>query len=83
MASEALRKKLRLEDQRLGSTIYSSADSTAEADARDLANFDRELASAQPDLSGYLASPGRVDFEDDYEVVAFDEELERTAAAKR
>ncbi len=82
MASDAVRRSLRLEDQELGSTVYSSADSTAEADARDLANFDEQLAGSSADLSGYLSSPGRVGFEADYEVVAFDEELKRTRAVK-
>ena len=82
LASEAVRRDLRLEEQTLGSTVYSTADTTAGADARDLANFDRQLAAQDADLSGYLSSPGRVGFEADYEVVAFDEELQRRGALK-
>ncbi len=48
--------------------MYSSADSPMEA-------FDRELETGDLDLSGYLPSPDLVGFEDDYEVVAFEEEL--------
>ena len=47
---------------------------------RDLAEFDRQLAGDGPDLSGYLPSPERIAFEDDFEVVAFEEELERQRA---
>ncbi len=71
-AGEALRRSLHLEGRRLGDIVYSTADTPAEADARDLAALDREL-----DLTAYLPSPDRIGFEDDYEVVAFDEELKR------
>ena len=81
LASEASRRTLRLDSQRLGPTVYSTEDTTSEANARDLESFDRELAGATPDLAGYLPSPGRIDFEDDYELVAFDEELERLRAS--
>ena len=37
-----------------------TTDTPAEATARDLAEFDRQLAGEAPDLSGYLASPGRI-----------------------
>jgi len=71
-AGEALRQSLHLEGRRPGDIVYSSADTPAEADARDLAALDREL-----DLTPYLPAPDRIGFEDDYEVVAFDEELRR------
>jgi len=80
LASESVRTSLRLEEQTLGATIFSSGDSTSEADARELANFDRQLSPEDADLSGYLASPTSVGFEDDYEVVAFDEEMRRANA---
>ncbi len=75
VASETIRRKLSLEDRELGDVVYSSADTSKEASERALAEFDRQLAEAEMDLSGYLPSPDRVGFEDDYEIVAFDEEL--------
>jgi len=83
LASETVRSSLRLEDQTLGPTVFSSGDSASEADARDRANFDRELTPVDADLSGYLASPTSVGFEDDFELVAFDEELSRTQSAAK
>ncbi len=82
VASETVRRKLTLEDRKLGDIVYSSADSSTEASERDLAEFDRKLAAAEMDLSGYLPSPDRVGFEDDYEIVAFDEEL-RSRSVRR
>ncbi len=82
VASEATRKKLKLDQRTLGPTVYSSADTPAEAAARDLEAFDRELAAETVDVSGYLSAPGRVGFEDDYEVVAFEEELARQGAPR-
>ena len=75
VASETIRQKLTLEDRELGDVVYSSADTPQEAAERDMADFDRQLAAAEMDLSGYLPSPDRTGFEDDYEIVAFDEEL--------
>ena len=81
LASEAVRRRLKLEEGKLGAVVYSSADSAAEASERDGAAFDRELA-AEVDLTAYLPSPDRAGFEDDYEIVAFEEELQRRGAAK-
>lgn len=87
VASENLRRRLRLEKRQLGATVYSSADTAMEASQRDLAAMDRTLASGATDrelqaadmnLSAYLPSPDRVGFEDDFEVVAFEEELARS-----
>ncbi len=75
VASEMVRQGLALENRKLGDIVYSSADSSVEASKRDLDEFDRQLAGAEMDLSGYLPSPDRAGFEDDYEIVAFDEEL--------
>ena len=80
LASEAVRQRLKLEDQKLGGVVYSSADSSAEASERDGAAFDRELA-ADVDLTAYLPSPERAGFEDEYEIVAFEEELQRRGPA--
>jgi hypothetical protein len=73
--SELTRRSLRLDERELGEIVYSSGDDANEASAREMANFDRELAAAEMDLSGYLPSSGAVAFEDDYEIVALDDEL--------
>jgi hypothetical protein len=76
VASETVRRRLKLEEGKLGEVVYSSADSNAEASDREGAAFDREFA-AKLDLTAYLPSPDRAGFEDEYELVAFDEELKR------
>ena len=81
LASETVRRRLKLEDRKLGEVVYSSADSSVEASERDQAAFDRELA-ANVDLTAYLPSPDRAGFEDEFEIVAFEEELKRRSAAK-
>ncbi len=81
LASETIRRQLKLEDSKIGPAVYSSADSPAETSERDRAAFDRELA-ADVDLTAYLPSPDRAGFEDEFEIVAFEEELKRRAAAK-
>ena len=43
---------------------------------------DRELETGDLDLSGYLPSPDLVAFEDDYEIVAFDEEMKLRGVAQ-
>ncbi len=67
--AEFMRRRLKLQDQRLGPIVYATSDTAAEASERDLAAFDRELEGAQLDLSRYLPSPTRVGFEEDFEVV--------------
>jgi uncharacterized membrane protein len=81
LASETVRRRLKLEEGKIGKVVYSSADSPEEASERDQAAFDRELA-ANVDLTAYLPSPDRAGFEDEFEIVAFEEELKRRAAAK-
>ena len=81
LASETVRQHLKLEDARLGDVVYSSADSEEEASGRERAAFDRELAG-EVDLTAYLPSPDRAGFEDEYEIVAFEEELKRRGVAK-
>jgi len=80
LASETVRQRLKLGDGKIGEVVYSSADSEEEASERDQAAFDRELAGV--DLTAYLPSPDRVGFEDEFEIVAFEEELKRRAKAK-
>jgi hypothetical protein len=81
LASEAMRRRLKLDEGKLGEVVYSSADSDQEAYAREEASFDRELA-ANVDLTAYLPSPDRVGFEDEFEIVAFEEELKRRREGK-
>lgn len=76
LASETMRKRLQLERRTLGEIVYDTSDSPEEATVRDLALFDRQLAG-DADLDRYLPAADRIDFEEDYEVVAFEEELAR------
>ena len=78
VASETVREKLRLERRELGEIVYSTADTAEEAGARELALFDRRLEDEHEKLGRYLPGVDRVSFEEDYELVAFDEELARS-----
>jgi hypothetical protein len=73
-AAESVRRTLELEKRDLGEIVYSTADTAEEAGERELRLFDRGL-EGDVDLERYLPSTDRVDFEHDYELVAFDEEL--------
>ncbi len=81
LASETVRRRLKLEDAEIGGVVYSSADSEEEATDREGAAFDRALAG-DFDLTAYLPSPDRAGFEDEFEIVAFEEELKRRGAGK-
>ena len=70
-----MRNKLRLEKRTLGEIVFSTGDSALEASEREMALFDRELDSGGADLKRYVPSVDRIGFEDDYDLVAFDEEL--------
>jgi len=74
-ASETVRAKLRLEQRQLGEVVFSTSDSTEEASKRDMALFDRALSDGDAKLDRYLPPVDRIGFEDDFELVAFDEEL--------
>ena len=76
-ASETVRTTLRLDDRSLGDIVFSTSDSAEEETERELALFDRQLAGDAVDLNQYLPPVDRVAFEDDYEIVAFDEELKQ------
>jgi hypothetical protein len=78
-ASASAREALRLDERRPGEVVFSTADTPEEATLRDAALFDRALAGDEPDLGRALPSVDRVAFEDDFELVAFDEELTRSA----
>ena len=67
-ASEAFRRRLALDERTPGEVVFATDDSAAEAGERELASFDRELL-------GYVPDTDRVGYEADYEVVAFEEEL--------
>lgn len=76
-ASDSVRRRLRLDERSLGEVVFDTSDTAEDASARDLALFDRELVGGTPDLSGYLPALDRIDVEEPYELVAFDEELKR------
>ncbi len=86
-AGEAVRRSLALQDRELGEIVYDSGDTPSQADAREQAAFDRDLASGPPsppaalppeelDLSRYIP-PSDVGYEADYELVLADEEVKR------
>lgn len=66
-AADEVRRSLSLETREVGDIVYSSADDATEASRRDQRAFDRELGVA---------------YVDDFELVAFDEELRRRAALR-
>lgn len=70
---ELVRRRLALDKGDIGEIVYDSGDTSSEAAARDMAAFDRELASAEIDLSRYLPSPDRVGYEEDFALVVDDE----------
>ncbi len=75
VAGETVRKKLRLEKRSLGDIVFSTSDSAQEEHERELSLFDRTLEGSEADFGRYLPGLDRISFEDDYEIVAFDEEL--------
>ena len=77
LAGEAMRRKLELDKKSLGEIVFSTSDTAEEADARDQRLFDRALAEADIDADRFVPAVERVAYEDDYELVAFDEELRR------
>jgi len=83
LAGEVMRRRLELDERSLGDIVFSTSDTAEEADERDRTLFDRALAEEVIDLDRRLPSVDRVAYEDDYELVAFDEELDRHAASKR
>ncbi|MDH3270977.1 MAG: hypothetical protein OEN56_06570 [Gemmatimonadota bacterium] len=72
-AADQLRRKLRLEQRSLGEIVYATSDSAEEAADRDRNLFDRALGEGDQSFDRYLPSVDRVDYEDDFELVAFDE----------
>lgn len=76
-ASEVARRRLRLDERTVDDIVFSTADTPEEATARDLELFDRELQPTDYDLDRYLPSLDRVGYEHDFELVEFEEKLER------
>ena len=72
-AAERVRRSLKLESRRPGDIVFDTGDTATQADARDQAAFDREVSAG--DLKGYVPAPDRVDYQEDFEVIAFEEEL--------
>ena len=77
--AERMRRRLRLETQKVGAIVYASDETPEETDRRDVEAFERER-ERQDDLERYLQAPDRVDYFDEFELVAFDEELTRGRA---
>jgi hypothetical protein len=71
-AADEVRKELALDDQKVGEIVYSSGDTTAEADRRDAREFERSLTGG---LEQYLSPTSRPAYMDDFELVATDEEI--------
>jgi hypothetical protein len=72
--AEEMRHGLKLETQKLGDIVYSSDQTEEEANQRDGEAFDKEM-ERQDDLERYLQAPDRVGYLDEFELVAFDEEM--------
>ena len=83
VASDVVRKKLALEKRTLGEIVFATSDTPAEAQARDARLFDRALEAGRMDVARYVPQPDRVAFEDDFEIMALDQELGRSAAPER
>ena len=82
LASETVRNKLRLENRALGEIVYDTSDSAEQAGERELSLFDRQL-EGDASLDRYLPTADRIDFEDEFELVAFDEQLQLRKSARR
>jgi hypothetical protein len=81
--AELMRRSLALEAQRVGEIVYSSDETEEESNDREAQAFDRELERGR-DLERYLQAPDRVAVLDDFELVAFEEEMaEREARTGR
>jgi len=77
--AERTRRALRLESQEVGEIVYASDETREEADRREVEAFQREM-ERQDDLERYIQAPDRVEYLDDFELVAFDEDLKRGRA---
>lgn len=84
VAGDAVRRKLELDRKSLGEIVYATSDTPEQAEARDARLFERALGPGERiDVDRYLPSPDRVGFEEDFEIVAFEEELRRERSRER
>ncbi len=74
--AEVVRNHLRLETQEVGDIVYASDDSPEESNRREADAFEREMARLA-ELDRYLHDPDRLGYMDEFELVAFEEELKR------
>lgn len=79
---EAVRRKLALDQRQMGDIVYSTKDDSVAEGKREMAAFDKELgitpeevAAAEQHLGGYLPPVNEIGFEDEFELVAFDEQM--------
>jgi dephospho-CoA kinase len=73
--AEVVRRHLQLERSEVGDIVYSSDESREEANQREIEAFEREM-ERQDEMERYLQNPDRVAYMDEFELVAFEEELE-------
>ncbi|MFO8173080.1 MAG: hypothetical protein R6T96_02275 [Longimicrobiales bacterium] len=76
--AEVIRAQMELEKQEVGEIVYASDDSREDADQREVEAWEREMAR-QEKMDQYLPDPDRVAYLDEFELVAFDEEMKRGA----
>jgi len=74
--ADVMRQAMKLDRQEVGEIVFSSADSREEAQERDVEAWEREMAR-QKTLDRYLPDPNRLGYLDEFELVAFDEEMKR------
>jgi hypothetical protein len=77
--AEVVRRHLSLQRQEVGEIVYSSDESEEESGRREVEAFEREM-SRQDELEAYVKDPNRLGYMDEFELVAFDEELRRGRA---
>ena len=81
LASETVRRKLRLDEQHVDKIVFSTSESPKEQGQRDLKLFDERLKEGSIDFRRHVPSVDQVSFEHEYELVAFDEELRQRGLA--
>ncbi len=79
--AELLRRSLKLETQIVGKIVYSTGDTPEETDRREVEAFHRELDRLD-EMDRYLPDPDRMGYLDEFELVAFDEEMARRASVQ-
>lgn len=81
LASETVRRKLRLDEQHVDKIVFSTSESSEEQGQRDLKLFDEKLKEGSIDFRQHVPSVDQVSFEHEYELVTFDEELKQRGLA--